>query len=111
VVCPNCARRGAPIGPAPESRRAEIPRTRSARESNPELEVDPDYHSIIRLGREKLGLTQEQLGRVLNVKPSVISHLETGKMKPDIVLARKLMHQLRVNLLVPSSELDSAGQS
>ncbi len=54
-----------------------------------------------------MGLTHEQLGRLANVKPSVISHIETGKMKPDIQLARTLMHHLRVNLLVPSAELES----
>jgi ribosome-binding protein aMBF1 (putative translation factor) len=44
------------------------------------------------------------------VKLSVISHIETGKMKPDMVLARTLMHLLKVNLLVPSSELESTGK-
>jgi len=76
---------------------------------NPDLEVDPDFPSIVKAAREKLGLTQEQLGRKINVKPSVISHVETGKMKPDLALARTLMHELKVNLLVASSELDQAG--
>jgi putative transcription factor len=77
------------------------------KESSPELEVDPDYPSIVKHAREKLGLTHEQLGRMISVKPSVISHIETGKMKPDLALARTLMHQLKVNLLVASSDLDS----
>jgi len=108
-VCPSCAHRGSPVGPPPAPRGAPVARHYSAVGQNQDLEVDPDYHSIIRLAREKMGLTQEQLGRALNVKPSVISHLETGKMKPDLMLARKLMHQLRVNLLVSSSELDRVG--
>jgi len=87
--------------------RAPTPYSREEGRIDEGLEVDPEYHSIIRHGREQLGLTQEQLGRAINVKPSVISHLETAKMKPDILLARKLMHQLKVNLLVPSDELDS----
>jgi putative transcription factor len=73
----------------------------------PELEVDPEYNSIVRLARERLGLTQEALGRAINVKPSVISHVETKKMKPDLILARTLMHYLKVELLVPSSDLES----
>jgi ribosome-binding protein aMBF1 (putative translation factor) len=54
-----------------------------------------------------MGLTQEALGRAMNVKPSVISHVESRKMKPDLILARTLMHHLKVNLLVPSTELDN----
>lgn len=75
-----------------------------------ELEVDPDYNVIVRQAREKLGLSQEALGKMINVKPSLISHVETKKLKPDIVLARKLMHQLKVNLLVSAEELESAGK-
>jgi putative transcription factor len=71
------------------------------------LEVDPEYSLIVRQAREKLGLTQEVLGRAINVKPSVISHIETKKMKPDLILARTLMHYLKVELLVPSSDLES----
>jgi putative transcription factor len=73
-----------------------------------ELEVDPDYNVIVRQAREKLGLSQEALGMMISVKPSLISHVETKKLKPDIALARKLMHQLKVNLLVTAEELDSS---
>ena len=41
------------------------------------------------------------------MKPSVISHIETKKMKPDLNLARILMHYLKVELLVSSSDLES----
>jgi ribosome-binding protein aMBF1 (putative translation factor) len=62
----------------------------------PELEVDPDYASIVRHARERMGLTQEALGRAINEKPSVISHVESKKLMPDPILARKLMHHLKV---------------
>lgn len=109
-VCPNCAKRGAPIAAAPKVQ-MPFPSYASPRKvPSPELEVDPDYPSIVKHAREKMSLTQEQLGRMINVKPSVISHIETGKMKPDLALARTLMHQLKVNLLVASSDLDSAAE-
>jgi putative transcription factor len=93
-----------------------VPRVRPVRTSTvitegpieSELEVDPEYNSIVRRAREKLGLTQEALGRAINVKPSVISHIETKKMKPDMILARTLMHYLKVELLVPSSDMESS---
>lgn len=72
-----------------------------------ELEIDPDYNVIVKQAREKMGLTQEALGRAINEKSSVISHVESKTLKPDPILARKLMHHLRVNLLVPSSELET----
>jgi len=82
--------------PAPRPVRTEV-----------EMEVDPDYNVIVRQARERLGLSQEALGKLINVKPSLISHVETKKLKPDIALARKLMHQLKVNLLISEEELEN----
>jgi len=109
MVCTSCAKLGTPVSGPTEVRRPAPVHLSAAEGMNPELEVDPDYSTIVKGAREKLGLTQEQLGRMINVKPSVISHVETGKLKPDLALARTLMHQLKVNLLVASSELDKAG--
>ena len=60
-----------------------------------------DYSKTIKNAREVLGITQEELGRKINEKPSVISHLEVGSMKPNDVLAKKLEHFLKVELFVP----------
>jgi putative transcription factor len=109
LVCSNCARLGTPIAAPPDAKRIPQPRIPAGDGMNPDVEVDPDYPTIVKSAREKMGLTQEQLGRMTNVKPSVIHHVETGKMKPDLALARTLMHQLKVNLLVASSDLDKAG--
>lgn len=111
-VCQSCAKRGRPvrnqpanvvIGAVPRSQRSTVAEAKG----EGELEVDPDFNVIVRQAREKLGLSQEALGKLINVKPSLISHVETKKLKPDIALARKLMHQLKVNLLVPEEELES----
>jgi len=106
-VCQSHAKLGKPVTVAPTIQRTAAPHFAPRREAEPELEIDPEYAMIVRQAREKLGLTQEALGRMINVKPSVISHVETGKMKPDIALARTLMHSLKVNLLVPAAELES----
>jgi putative transcription factor len=108
LVCQSCAKSGRPLP-------SIVPRVRTVRTRpvakggliEPEFEVDPEYNTIVRLARERLGLTQEALGRAINVKPSVISHIETKKMKPDLTLARTLMHYLKVELLVSSSDLES----
>ncbi len=77
----------------------------------PEYDVDPDYSLKIRQAREKQGLSQDQLGMLLNEKPSVIKMVESKKLKPDIALTRKLMHQLKINLLVSMSELEGGASS
>ena len=108
LVCQNCAKRGVPLASAVTKTRTVRRRPEERRASfESDLEVDPDFDSIVRRAREKQGLTQEALGRAINVKPSVISHIETRRMKPDLLLARSLMHQLKVNLLVPRSDLES----
>jgi uncharacterized protein (TIGR00270 family) len=111
VVCNNCARLGRPLGPSLPPRVPVNPvqnslRTMAQRPTEVEYEIDPDYNVKIRQAREKLGLSQEQLGKLLNEKPSVIRMVESKKLKPDLTLTRKLMHQLKLNLLVSLSELE-----
>ncbi len=66
-----------------------------------------DYSRLIKDSRESLGITQEELGRKINEKPSVIGHLENGSMKPDDVLAKKLEHFLKIQLFVPEDETET----
>ena len=105
-VCQSCSKRGRPVTVQPRIQRGPAPHLMPRGEAEPELVVDPEYTQIVRQAREKLGLTQEALGRMINVKSSVISHVESGTMKPDMVLARTLMHFLKVNLLVSASDLE-----
>ena len=109
-ICQNCAGRRAPQKPTPPEPIQLKPRPVVHNAfPEPDLEIDPDYNSIVKRAREGMGLTQEALGRAINVKPSVISHIESKKLKPDPILASKLMHYLHVNIMVSSSELDSTG--
>ena len=112
IVCNNCAKLGRPLGPAFPQVQARVSPAQSALRSmalrpiDVEFDVDPDYYLKIRQAREKLGLSQEQLGQLLNEKPSVIKMVESKKLKPDLTLTRKFMHQLKINLLVSLSELE-----
>ena len=105
-VCRRCAARGKPFVPPRPMARPSVGRPRAGQAfKEPELDVDPGCGAMVKQAREKRGLTQEQLGRAINVKASVISHVESGKMKPDLVLARTLGRYLKVDLLVPSDSL------
>ena len=67
-------------------------------------EIVEDYNTKIRMAREKLGLTHEDLGKKINEKSSVIGKLETRKIEPDNILATKLEHALKIKLLTPVTE-------
>jgi putative transcription factor len=110
VVCSGCSKLGRSVGGALVRETHVRPIQTSFRPaqtvSEPEYEMDPDYNVKIRQAREKMGLSQEDLGRLLNEKLSVIRMVESKKLKPDAVLTRKLTHQLKVTLMVPLSELE-----
>ena len=76
-----------------------------------DLVLREDYSKAIKDARELLGITQDELGKKINEKPSVISHLEVGSMKPTDSLARKLEHFLKVQLFVPEDDELSTGSS
>jgi uncharacterized protein (TIGR00270 family) len=67
-------------------------------------EPTEDYASKIKVAREKLALTHEELGKKINEKASVLRNLEAGKMAPNNQLASKLEHMLKIKLLVPISD-------
>jgi len=67
-------------------------------------ELTEAYSNKIRVAREKLGLTHEELGKKINEKSSVLRNLEVGKMAPNNQLASKLEHMLKIKLLVPITE-------
>lgn len=71
---------------------------------NEEMVLREDYSKVIKNARELLGIKQDELGMKINEKPSVISHLEAGSIKPTDALARKLEHFLKIELFVPAED-------
>jgi putative transcription factor len=60
--------------------------------------VREDYSKLIKDGREKLGLTQDELGSKIAEQGTVVKLLEQSKFKPDEALAKKLEQVLRISL-------------
>jgi putative transcription factor len=58
-----------------------------------------DYGERVKKKREHLGLKQEELAKSIAEKESVIHHIESGKHEPNIDLARKLEHFLKITLV------------
>ena len=68
------------------------------------LELVGDFGVRVRRAREESELSHEDLGRKIGEKISVLKKVESGKMTPDLMLAKKLEHALKTELLVPISE-------
>ncbi len=108
-ACPKCQKLGRPAAaPRPLTRSRNPPaltiQPPSLKLVGFELELTTEFPKLIRQAREKIHLSQEDLGRKINEKPSVIRLLETGRLKPDDMLARKIERFLKINLLVASEE-------
>jgi putative transcription factor len=116
TVCNECSKHGKIIWEE-EKPKTAMPRPKTAlpplkvqskkppenvRETN--IELAENFDLKIRQAREKLGFSQEELGKKINEKVSVLKKIETGKMTPDNTLATKLEHTLKIKLLVPTSE-------
>ena len=114
TACSECAKLGSGYWEPKPQRRAKKSIKRqptisfSKRKQRPTvtetLEVVGDFGQRVRQAREGLGLSHEDLGRKIREKVSVIRKIEIGKMVPDLVLAEKLEHALKITLRVPASE-------
>lgn len=98
LTCNACAKFGKVQREPPKPRRHR-PVRRKPRFEEPSHEILEDYNVIIREAREKKGWSREDLAEKIYEKASVINRLESGKMVPDIKLARKLERILNIKLM------------
>ena len=114
TVCVECSKHGKivyaePAAPRQGLKKPQTPATLVQRKpmvADVQItqEITEDYANKIRVAREKLVLTHEELGKKINEKASVLRNLEAGKMAPNNQLASKLEHMLKIKLLVPISQ-------
>lgn len=69
-----------------------------------EMILDHDFPSLIRNARSQKGLTHDQLGQKINEKVTLIRKVETGSIRPDEILAKKLERFLGIRLFVNANE-------
>jgi len=116
TTCAQCAKLGSEEWkPEPKSLKSSV-RPRSTRQFRPrwvrrrskeireDLTITENFGSIVRKARQRLGLSQEDLGRKIGEKVSVIRKIEVERIMPSERLARTLEHALGVKLLVPLVE-------
>jgi len=120
TVCNECAKLGTSTWEEPKPKvfspklrtMPQTPRIQSRKPPEPTvdtgLELAEKYDVKIRQAREKLGLSHEELGKKMSEKVSLLRKIETGKVKPDNVLATRIERALRVKLLVPASKEETS---
>jgi putative transcription factor len=106
LTCNACAKFGK-IQREPPKPRKKSPARKKPKFEEPSQEILEDYSSIIRQARERNGWSREDLAEKVYEKASVINRLETGKMVPDIKLARKLERILNIKLLEKVEDIKS----
>ena len=62
-------------------------------------DVVEDYAEIVRKAREKTGMSQSDFAKKINEKEGAMHNIETGKIMPNLKLARKLEVALRIKLI------------
>src|SRR5205085_2668542 len=72
--------------------------------------LSPEFATLIRKARMKKGLTHEQLGTQMNEKAMLLRKFETGALKPDEILAKKLERFLGIKLYVSIEEVVKTSQ-
>ena len=63
-----------------------------------------EFPSLIRNARTQKGLTHDQLGQKINEKVTLIRKVETGSIRPDEILAKKLERFLGIKLYINANE-------
>lgn len=108
-VCISCSKRGKPYVSAvsPKRKPTNIPTSKKANTKirmTDDTILSPEFAKLIREARMKKGLTHEQLGIQMNEKATLLKKFETGSLKPDEILAKKLERFLGIKLYVSIEE-------
>jgi putative transcription factor len=109
TVCKTCSKRGKPLKYQQEIQRKPAMRPKKI-EKLEKITFDDsailinNFSEVIRNSRMANGLTHEQLGLLIKERVSLLRKIESGTLKPDEGLSRKLERFFRINLY---SEVES----
>lgn len=105
-VCVACSKHGKPYVPARTSARNKPVATKQQKKIGlaDVTMLAPNFAALIREARMKTGLTHEQLAMKMNEKVQLLRKFETGSLKPDELLAKKLERHLGIKLYISEDE-------
>lgn len=110
TVCKACSKRGKPSN-NPQNIQRKLPARPKKIERPDKITFEDsailvkDFSEVIRNSRMSKGFTHEQLGLLIKERASLLRKIESGSLKPDEVLAKKLERFFRINLY---TEVDSS---
>jgi putative transcription factor len=116
-VCEECQEAGEVMetsSSSSSSRSTSRSTSTSKRRSKPkgqQEELVGDYDTRVKQAREEKDLSIEELADRLNEKESVIHRIESGKLKPDKSLAKKIESKLGLDLYEELSDVDYEARS
>ena len=104
LTCKECSKFGKVQREPPKPKKQGAPRggrasQRIQRPREPTEEVVENFKEIVRQAREKKGWSREELAAKIYEKASVVSRIESGKMVPDLKLARKFEKIMKIVLI------------
>ena len=112
-VCIACSKHGKPYTPGEAISKKKKAVTAAAKQQkknkisfSDETVLTPDFARLLREARMQMGLTHEQLGMKMNEKAQLLKKFETGTLKPDELLAKKLERFLNIKLYVSIDNKD-----
>ncbi|MDW0156534.1 MAG: multiprotein bridging factor aMBF1 [Nitrososphaeraceae archaeon] len=110
TVCKACSKRGKPSNNQQNIQRKLPVRPKKIEKPDKITFEDSailvkDFSEVIRNSRMSKGFTHEQLGLLIKERASLLRKIESGSLKPDEVLAKKLERFFRINLYI---EVDSS---
>jgi putative transcription factor len=115
-ICSKCLRFGEAVEvkrPADElvSKRLAVSSRRKYRPSSQSIDdlysLVSNYSELVKNARQKQGKSQQDLGKAIAERSSVIQRIETGNLEPSIKLAKKLQQFLKIQLIEKEQKVSS----
>jgi putative transcription factor len=108
TVCKICSKRGKPSNNQPNTQKSFVRPKKMIKPNKITFDDSTilvnDFSEVIRKSRMIKGLTHEQLGILIKERASLLRKIESGSLKPDEELTKKLERFFRINLY---TEVDS----
>ncbi|MEM3403657.1 MAG: multiprotein bridging factor aMBF1 [Nitrososphaeria archaeon] len=104
-VCSHCAILAErEVKEKPKSKLVKTSSPKIERINIDDMEVILDYATTIKKARERMGLSQDDLAQKIKEKASVIKLIESGRMKPNMLIGKKLERALKITLFTTSED-------
>ena len=87
-------------------------RSKNTSKNLEDYDIIEDFADSIQKGRRKMGISQEELAKLLKERLSVIQKIESDKISPSIKLSREIERVLKIELLTTqesTKKLDTKG--